>query len=492
MEIPGLRCVEGSSTSKPWLVATAPIAMPDLQACAEACACAAGEDGLSMPEQFCAARGLRLATPEELGAIGTTEAHCAADAADAEALSALTGAWPGWRPETPPHSPLSWYAEDPVYRRYQGQELPNWRASVKDADHSAALLRRIHEEEPGLTELHELGRSHQNRPLLALRITDPTVPARDKPTVLLNGAHHGDELLTIDYAFDAIERILATPEWLRTLDIWVVPVVNPDGVWHTMFVDHGTRIRDGGRKNARIGTTMCGEQRQRGVDLNRNYPYKWMEAGSSDDEYSWKYGGPGPASEPEVQTMMDLADAQRFVASITWHTFGSSILRPYTIPDTRNPEPDVAREVAELMRPPTFTVKTAMYAVSGTDQDWLYHEHGTLAFLLEGDDHNPVPSTDRLASVDSARPALDGLLNRVVDGPRVYGFVEHESPEKVEIRIEGYQTFEGERWTARPDGRFDRLVIGDGPFTVVAEAPDGGRAQATVRLDELPVLLVLP
>ncbi len=486
-----MRCVPGTPTSEPWFVSDAPVDAAAMRACVSACACAGDHEGLTTSKQVCEARGQRLATAKELETAAKDGPHCMAPFRDLERLADLTGPWPGWKPQEPPHGPRSWYAEDPVYRTWYGRDLPHWQTSYKDHEHALALLKLIHDENPGLTELHELGRSHQNRPIMALRLTDPAVAEQDKVAVFLNGAHHGDELLTIDYAFDAIERILQRPEWLVAMDIWVVPVVNPDGVWHTAMVDHGGSTQDGGRKNGRIPTELCGDTKQRrGVDLNRNYPFKWMTAGASDDENSWKYAGPEAGSEPEVAAILALAEARRFVAAITWHTYGSTVLRPYTIPDTRNPEPDLARIVAELMKPGDFTIKSALYPVSGTYQDWHFHQHGTLAFIVEGDRHNPVPRADRLAAVEAVRPALDGLLGRILEGPRVYGFVLHDHPARVEVRIEGYRTYEGERWTARPDGRFDRLVVGEGPFTIVAEV-DGRRVQTTVTLDELPVELDL-
>jgi protein MpaA len=58
------------------------------------------------------------------------------------------------------------------------------------------------------------------------------------------------------------------------VDLWLIPVVNPDGLArHT-------------RKNAR------------GVDLNRNYPYRWADL---DGRYE---SGRRAGSEPETQALM--------------------------------------------------------------------------------------------------------------------------------------------------------------------------------------------
>jgi len=415
--------------------------------------------------------------------------------------------------------PDSWYAADPIYRDWRSSwgvgegkktlAIGQVHQTYKDPDMVAHLLQAYHEAFPEITRLETIGKTHHGRSILALEITDPSVPDRDKPAVFLNGAHHGHELLSVEYAMDAIDQLLqghkagdpSAMRWIRGLKIWVVPIVNPDGLWLTMNIHHGAgRETLGGRKNGRdIPRTQCDDiTRRRGVDLNRNYPYAFDSEGHSKKPDRWNYRGPAGGSEPETQAVMALADKERFVAAITFHTKGSMVITPYTVGGHRNPQPDVAWAVAEKIAPVGFSVKQSMYPVSGTDQDWLYHSFGTLSYILEGDQHNPVSAAARMASVKRVRPSFGRLFDAVLGRgtPRIYGHVRDAagSPVEAEIRLEGHTLHHGERWTSRPsDGRFDRLLpVGTERVVITALGVGGTQAQAEVSTAAaLPLELVV-
>jgi protein MpaA len=91
-----------------------------------------------------------------------------------------------------------------------------------------------------VVSVHPLGRSWQGRPITAYEVGNP----KGTP-VLVVGCIHGNEQAGIAIA-RALERT-SPPD----LDLWIVPVLNPDGVAHDT------------RANAH------------GVDLNRNFPWHW-------------------------------------------------------------------------------------------------------------------------------------------------------------------------------------------------------------------------
>ena len=108
-----------------------------------------------------------------------------------------------------------------------------------------------------------LGYSVERRPIVAW-----LVAASDaRRSVLVVGSIAGDEPGGI-----AVTRILASQAAIAGVRLWLIPDANPDGAAR------------GTRGNAD------------GVDLNRNFPYRWRHLGAPGSRY---YSGPRPASEPE-------------------------------------------------------------------------------------------------------------------------------------------------------------------------------------------------
>src|SRR5207245_11399139 len=105
------------------------------------------------------------------------------------------------------------------------------------------------------------------RRITAIERGDPDRPRR----ALLVRCIHGSEP-----AGSAIARALATIAIPPEVDLWVVPDLNPDGV----------AARTRGNAN--------------GVDLNRNFPYRWKPIGPRG---SLHYAGPRPLSEPESRLL---------------------------------------------------------------------------------------------------------------------------------------------------------------------------------------------
>jgi hypothetical protein len=300
----------------------------------------------------------------------------------------------------------------------------------------------------------------------------------DKPTMLLNGGHHGSEFLSTLFVLDAIGTLLedasrSTKRVLDELAVVAVPLVNPDGNHLTM--SHG-RV---GRKNGRDLNGDGVRDYYEGVDLNRNYPFRWGalgEKGSRSQGRSQYYRGPAAASEPETRAMMRLADNERFVGAISFHTGTLAILPPYTIPGVTSPTPDVATGIAKEIAAQArnhpegrFPVRKNLYPVDGTDQDWLFHTHGTLALLVEGAGKYGHQPAIRRPVVKAVRKTWQVFFDRFLDGPAISGTVTDAlgTPVEAEVSIDEIAVAEGERWTSRcRDGHFARYLPSRGRYTL--------------------------
>ena len=129
-------------------------------------------------------------------------------------------------------------------------------------------------------ETRVIGYSVEGRPITAWRLGSP----RSKKKVLLLAAMHGNEKAAVKTL-----RGLRDGRPITGADIWVVPVVNPDG--------YARNTRQNARK----------------VDLNRNFSTKWKRAGGATGS------GRRAFSEPEARAIRDFADEIDPMYTISFH-----------------------------------------------------------------------------------------------------------------------------------------------------------------------------
>ncbi|WP_181776465.1 M14 family zinc carboxypeptidase [Amycolatopsis pittospori] len=184
--------------------------------------------------------------------------------------------------------------------------------------------------------------SVQGKTISALRIRGGT--RADRPGVLLLAGVHARELINPELLYNWIFRVSyalssQTPVYYPAgtyeygtvklladnLDIFVVPVVNPDG--HDIVLS---------AENLRM---WRGNSRR--VDLNRNYDFLFDSGiGTSPDPASDVYRGPHAFSEPETRNVRWLLDAfPHITAVLDLHSYSELILYPWGDDDNQTTDP---------------------------------------------------------------------------------------------------------------------------------------------------------
>ncbi len=347
-------------------------------------------------------------------------------------------------------------------------------AQYKSPEEIETLLNNFHQSYPELTEIKEVGKSLQGRSIWAIKITGDVNKKMAKPTVLFNAMHHAREVMGPEVGLDIIETLLTNygkdtkiTHWVDDNIIWVMPMFNVDGnniVWtsNNMW-----------RKNARNNY---------GVDLNRNYPYGWGSCGgSSRSTYAQDYRGPSAGSEPETQVMMNFVKEIRPVFDISYHSYSELVIYPYGCQGRRTENADVVESIGnEMGRLLGYTPGTSwetLYAVDGSDIDWMYSQYQVIPYVIEvssSSDGFQPSYTKRDPTVQKNRKGWQLLLDRL-DGPGVRGKVTLNgkivSDFKVKVQIQKNGQFvDYTNYTGNVNGTY-QLILNPGVYKLSISGP---------------------
>ena len=369
-----------------------------------------------------------------------------------------------------------------------------------------------------------IGKSWMGHDIRAVVLSDMP-DDKYKPRVLLNAAHHGIEMLATDFAFDVLEYICENTNksdyihytLLHQMELWVIPAVNMDGIDLYFHVsDHLGRKNGHGvfqhskKRNhwpAKIGPARSDEGYYRylpneidvgaGVDVNRNYPLHFGATGelsSSARRRDYWYRGAYAASEPEIQSMMNLFHTEQFVGSISFHTVSTRILSPYSINALQNPPHDkdpswqlalkMAEAAGEQANGKNYEVVKNLYSVDGTDQDWFRMVSGTTAYLIEGALHNPTGEKRRDA-VEKNRNAWLEFLEGMRHVTITHVHDTEGNPLIAEVSYSDMPALNNEHWFTRcQDGTHTMYCTGKRDITVTLY--DGQTQTKTIKCSATP------
>ena len=235
-------------------------------------------------------------------------------------------------------------------------------------------------------KIDTVGYSRQGRPIWGLQLGKKVTGTDTRPVAFYNALTHAREpggmQSMLYFADNLIAKYGSDPFVTYLLDkrrIYLVPLVNPDG--YKVNEDTYTNTAGFGlwRKNTRdnnLNGSFAADSD--GVDLNRNYGFKWGfdNTGSSPDVTTETYRGPSAFSEPESQAQRDLVTALHPVSGLSFHTYADLMLHPWGYTNSQPVDAAAFHEWNDLLtRDNAFQSGQSgplLYNVNGDFNDWAY------------------------------------------------------------------------------------------------------------------------
>jgi carboxypeptidase T len=286
-----------------------------------------------------------------------------------------------------------------------------------------------------IMSLTSIGKTYEGRDIWMVKLSDNVDVDEDEPGVLLMGAHHGDEKPSFEVLiffiqfmlekyglhnidddndgwvnedpFDGLDNdgdtlVDEDPSEDRVRDainntqIFVIPMVNPDGV---EFEWRKNRAPNYGPDGTSDTITSYG------VDLNRNYGYRWYLPYIFPEQYfleyliedsSWTYRGEKPFCENETQAVKRFVESHDISISLSYHDWGEWMIFPWMHTSRWVPHEVLFRSIGrnisqinkyELRIYGQFGTREYLIprycGTPGSSENWLYGKHRIIAYTVE-------------------------------------------------------------------------------------------------------------
>jgi len=251
---------------------------------------------------------------------------------------------------------------------------------------------------PSIISKQVIGKSYENRDILAFKISDNVATDEAEPEVLFTHHQHAREHLTVEMALYLVKTFTqgyATDARIKglvdTREIWIMPDVNPDGGEFDISTGSYKSWRKNRQPNA--GSSYVG------TDMNRNWDYKWgCCGGSSGSTSSETYRGTAAESAKEVKVLADfvrsrvVGGVQQISVAIDFHTYSELVLWPFgwtydnTAPGLDATEEQIFRTMGTAMAQKNgYTPEQAsdLYITDGTIDDYLWGVYKIWGYTFE-------------------------------------------------------------------------------------------------------------
>ncbi|WBL14638.1 M14 family metallopeptidase [Sutcliffiella sp. NC1] len=260
-----------------------------------------------------------------------------------------------------------------------------------------------------------------------------------KPGVLGYAQEHAREWVTPLVVMETAERLLRnyahdgdTKRLVNNLDIFLIPMVNPDGANYS-FYDYNMQRRNMTNYCGQSAANDFGARNAWGVDLNRNHSVGSIHdgfVGASLSCTSDTFAGPEPTSEPEAKNIVWLADEfENINFGMNIHSHGGYFMwspGAYDTNRTTLPRPTAGEEAfywgasehilkriqehrGTVIQPTrTGPIPDVLYSAAGNSADYLWYEKGIYTWNFEVGAPLWNPATNRWVSVGFQPPFEEG------------------------------------------------------------------------------------
>ncbi len=260
------------------------------------------------------------------------------------------------------------------------------REQYSSYDECLAFFDKAQKERPNLFKVDHIGKTWEDRDIIAVTISKNVKEADTKPALFYTGSIHAREWVGIELSLAFAEFILDHIDFdpqlnsiLTNSTLYMVPCANPDGFEYSR--EHFSFWRKNRRQNA---------DGSFGVDLNRNFSVGFTPNKNTSSNV---YSGPSAFSEPETLALKNFVeDHSNITIALDYHSQGNVFFPAHNFihedaidaTDLNTLAANMAEEIKKysdreygihMGKPPT-------HLISGSGREF-YYSHGALALVVE-------------------------------------------------------------------------------------------------------------
>jgi hypothetical protein len=282
-----------------------------------------------------------------------------------------------------------------------------------------SIMTALADSYPLICRLDTLGFSVQNRAILMMRVTDNPQTEEAEPEFRVVGPHHGNEKIASEIALSFLQYVLASYDtstavrnMLDSTELWVIPILNVDG--HVA----------NNRTNAN------------GIDLNRDYGYRWSGQGNSTS----------PFSQQETRLVRQHGIDNNIAIEFEYHSTAAYVNYLWDNHPADPPDSSFILALAVEYMDSTYGSSTTQldtingyrwYEVDGSCQDASFGLFGSLAYTIETDLPTPQAKIDSicvanrralLGIIRACRLGVNGVVRDSLTGSPLFARISVDSP----------------------------------------------------------------